>query len=90
MNAILILIFGLVLTTVTFTAAAGYKSTMASKSCTDAECKNITLNCLHTQPCVTKKWNSTDSEPQIITRPGSSQIIQNDAPSSILNNDEFR
>ncbi len=90
MNAILILIFSLVLTTVTFTSAAGYKSTMTSKSCTDAECKNITVNCIYNQPCVTKKWNSTDSEPQIITRPSSPQIIQNDAPSSILNNDEFR
>lgn len=90
MKAMLILIFSLVLTTVTFTAAEGHKSTMTSKSCTDTECKNITVDCLFNQPCVTKKWNSTDSEPQIITRPSSPQIIHNDAPPSILNSDEFR
>lgn len=90
MNALLILIFSLVLITVTFNAAAGHKSTMSSKSCTDTECKNITVDCLFNQPCVTKKWNSTDSEPQIITRPDSPQIIHNDARPSILDSDEFR
>lgn len=77
-------------TTFAAAAAAGYKSTMTSKSCTDTECKNVTVDCLYNQPCVTKKWNSTDSEPLIITRQSSPQIIQNDAPSSVLNSDEFK
>jgi hypothetical protein len=90
MNAILILVFSLVVTTITVSSAAGYKSMMTSKSCTDTECKNITVDCMFNQPCVSKKWNSTDSEAQIITRPSSPQIIHHDAPSSILNSDEFR
>jgi hypothetical protein len=93
MNGILLVMtFALVITvgSVTATDSAGYKSMMTRKTCTDSECENVTVNCLYNQPCVTSKWNSTDSVPQITRSPNSPQIIENDAPPSVLNSDEFR